>query len=341
MGKRRLEVLQGGRSKKPGGTLPLFDVSEIDDHTLEKRVEDGTQEPVFNLLEGYGFSQQNLAPFKEKKVLANGTKVNNRGDGIGLEQMFEGMNNFESPDYRYGASHNILIRMNTPEIAALYLGIQQAKVNPKYTGLISLAVEDFPGLVSKIVEIGYQYDGVRKMADGEKGFNGHSKKPGELIQRMQYVPTQDRQKFIRSLQIAHRNFGRFTKELTYEFIWPFNPGEDSHDDTGKVMWIRRVVQFMGKLYGNNTASYLVVVNEKADNTIGQAVQQIFENRGGSTPLSDFKSLLVKRLETDPSTILSKAFSPTIQVGKMDVVGDTYNSNVYRVIGNNVYRNPSF
>jgi hypothetical protein len=154
---------------------------------------------------------------------------------------------------------------------------------------------------------------------------------------MEDLPQQDREKFMISLSIPYRNFGRTTQELTYEFIDPFERDEDRYDYTGKKIWIHNIIRFMHKVYVTNREFYIVVVNERKDTTVAERVKQLFEAGGGVPLLKSFRSSLIGTFKYDPIVILDEALKPLIKAGKHEEIGEKYGGNVYRVSAGIVYQ----
>lgn len=227
--------------------LNLFKPPQTGAGTLEVKVRDGANS-ILNKLPNYGFAKESLSPFLQK-IKKNGKFVNDEKGGYALENVFKGMNNFESLDGRYGAAANVLIKMNTSEILALYIGIQQKK--PNLSSFSKSESQNFPEIISELVSAGYEYRAVQQMANQKKGFSEHPTYRGGLIERMRHVPEEDKNKFIKSLSIPYRNFGGTTEELRYEFRDPFESDERRYDRTGKTIWINKIVKLMEMVYKCN------------------------------------------------------------------------------------------
>jgi len=260
MNSKHLHLVNG--QEKPSRTqLDLFDEAP----NLEDRIR---EQPVLKAIESarvlndapyYGLTEDNMKVFLQKTMLSDKkTLIDSKTNGIALEKALEGMNNFESFDGKYGVAHSILIRMNTPEILALYIGIQQAKnygyfpsTANRFSELISLGGKNFGDMISKLVGIGYEYDGIKKMARLRRGFWKHSTSPGALIKRMYDAPKEDQAKFIKSPLARYRKFGEYTDEFKYEFKDSFGRDEQRHDYTGKKAWINRIAGFMKQVYISN------------------------------------------------------------------------------------------
>ncbi|MBI2101116.1 hypothetical protein HYT53_00725 [Candidatus Woesearchaeota archaeon] len=260
MGSRHLHLVKGQENPiRP--QLDLFnETPDLEDRIRRQPILKAIESArVFNDAPYYGSTEDNMKVFLQKTMLSDKkTLIDSKTNGVALEKALEGMNNFESFNGQYGVAHSILIRMNTPEILALYIGIQQAKsyayfpsTANKFSELISLGGKNFGDMISKLVGIGYEYDGIKKMARLRRGFWRHSTSPGALIKRMYDVPKEDQAKFIKSLLTPYRKFGEYTDEFKYEFKDPFGRDEQRHDYSGKKAWINRIADFMKQVYISN------------------------------------------------------------------------------------------
>ena len=241
MGDRgNIKLVHGNKANQPG----LFDEQGKGSEGLEQVV-NSTPAPstkeVLNTAAFYGFSEDNLSPFLRTPR------------DYALQRAYYGMNNFESLNGDLGVPDSVLMRMNTADIIALYIGIQQAKYDAhgsqNLNGQIRIARENFPSLISKLVHKGWEYTGVAGICN--KGFSLHSRISGALIDRMQYISQEDREKFGRSLAMPLRVPGQTTTELRYEFRNPFGRGEDEYDKTAREILIKNIVSFMEAVYIKN------------------------------------------------------------------------------------------
>ena len=247
---KKFAVIKGGKSD---GQLAL---------PLEERVREAATNIPLNFWKAYGFTKSSLGGFKDKVKLPSGKDVHIQGYGITLEKAFQGMNNVESLDSNYGVPHSVLVRMNTPEILALYVGINQIKqyshipmYSERFDMLIAQGRQNFAQLISALVHLGYNEAGVPKMADEKRGFSKFPIESGELIKRMKDIPPQDTGEFINSLLIPYRNYGQTNKELRYEFRNPFGHDEKRYDSTARNGWIAKIVNFMAAVYNANMKAY--------------------------------------------------------------------------------------
>lgn len=336
MGRRKFGIINGGKGR-PITELPLFRATGGE--SLEKKVEDAPQLEMVNDLHNFGVTTENLNPFLYK-ISGEGRKpLDDRSNGYVLENAVLGAYNVESLDGQFGIPFSMLTRMNTPEILALYIGIQQRKYDRAIstrTHLFDEAVDlgrtDFPRLMSELVGIGYRYRGIQNMANEGRGFAGFSTAPGDLIKRMQDIPPEDREKFIQSLLLKRRTFGERTRELNYEFRDPFAPDEERYDDTGKRTWINQLVMAMGLVYRSHSDSYVVVPNELIDQTLAMTVDKIFDNHGKQIPLQRFKQELKQRLgfQKDTTYTIPRMFMPKILTGELEEIRAQFKSDIYLV-----------
>lgn len=232
---------------KDTNQLGLFDKQADGSERLEEKV---TSTPAMSIKEVlntgpfYGFSEDSLSPFLRTPR------------DYALQRAYYGMNNFESLNGDFGVPDSVLMRMNTADIIALYIGIQQSKYDAHGSQEITneqirMARENFSHLISKLIQTGWQYPGVA--GTSKKGFLLHSRKPGALIERMQYIPQEDREKFERSLAMPLRVPGQVTRELRYEFRNPFGRGEDEYDQPARKIWITNIVDLMKVAYIKNAS----------------------------------------------------------------------------------------
>lgn len=270
--KRDFRVVKGNRPDTDN-QLSLFDIgneSALERIAQEKPIPAIKDKPkqvqYSNDLPCYGITQSSLQIFRQKVKLSDGSLVALKEDGIALEKALEGMMNFESLDGRFGVGYEILSRMNSSEILAMYIGIQQAKIDAcisttmeKYDKLLQLGQQNFPTMISKLVGTGYGFSGIKRVADTGNGYSLHPTERGDLIRRMQDVPQEVRNRFIESLKIPYRRFDRPSKGIFsppsvlgkgYEDPIP-DEKEPRHDYTAKGIWIRHISSFMADVHRIN------------------------------------------------------------------------------------------
>ena len=343
MGRRKFDIINGGKSI-PITELPLFRATG--EELLEQKVEDAPQLEIVNDLHNFGVTAESLNPFLYKIPVERRKPIDDRLNGYALEKAVLGVHNVESLDGQFGVPFPALARMNTPEILALYIGIQQRKYDRAisttthlFDETVDLGRTDFPRLMSELVQTGYKYRGVHAMAKEGKGFFSFPTAPGDLIERMQGIPPEDREKFIQSLLLKRRTFGERTKELNYEFRNPFAPGEERYDDTGKRTWIKKIVMAMGLVYRSHSDSYVVVPDELVDQTLSTNVDRIFDRHGKQIPLERFKQELKQRLgfEKDPTYTLPRMFMPKILTGEIEEIRAQFKSDIYLIRDGVIYQ----
>ncbi len=267
MSKRQYIRLVHSRSRIPNNQVGLFDELPIKG-SLETIAQQAQTPEVLNDKPAYGIVKEVLAVFMQR-IRIGRMMVDSIENGLLLEKILEGIINFESLDGKYGVPHEILARMNTPEILALYAGIQQRKVDAmistskeRYDGLISLIEKDFSAGISELVGIGYTYPIIVNMANHPSqasqkyGFHLHPHAPEQLIERMRMISPEAKRKFIDSLKVPYRRLEKLDQPPSTYFSYPakdpFSWDEERHDNTGKKRWITDITNLMRKVYDLNT-----------------------------------------------------------------------------------------
>ncbi len=249
MGRRRFEVIPGGKDKAQDNQLSLFK-PEKDDASLEQRLSSKPMPPINTFID-YGINFDELASFQSKP------DERTRSDNyFGIQKAWYGLNNMESLNGRFGVPHEMLVRMKPFEIVAMYMGIAQVKMdgavsggrNERYNRMLQTPETEFGEVVNEIVNIAHEYHGIKVMRN--KKSNQIEAPP--LKVRMQTISSDTKKKFMASLRIPYRNPGTPNGYYSYEFVDP-HP-ENKPDYTGIEIYRNRIAKFMRVVYARNSQS---------------------------------------------------------------------------------------
>jgi len=193
--------------------------------------ESETGSRIVNDVENYGIIKEDLRCFRSKA----------KGNYEALEDIFYGIHNIDVP-------HEQLQRMNSAEILALYLGTGELKRNmeidgTKYIDIINKPIEE---IVSKLVNFGFKYNGIRTMQ--KRGFVKHDTSRGALKKRMKELPFEVKDEFLSSLKKPYRK-SNIDDKIKFEF---YDSNVEGHKDyTTKRIYISNIDRIMGNIHHRN------------------------------------------------------------------------------------------